>query len=57
MKTTTELKQLAFDILETCREEFPDDFEEAVMDSCHAAVEYDGLTQAEAKVLRGHCGF
>ena len=56
MKTTTELKQLALDILETCREEFPDDFEEAVMDSCHAAVEYDGLTQAEAKVLRGHCG-
>jgi hypothetical protein len=57
MKTTTELKQLAFDILETCREEFPDDFEEAVMDSCHAAVESEGLTQKEASVLRGHCGF
>ena len=57
MKTTTELKQLALDILETCREEFPDDFEEAVMDSCHAAVESEGLTQKEASVLRGHCGF
>ena len=57
MKTTIELKQLALDILETCREEFPDVFEEAVMDSCHAAVESEGLTQAEAKVLRSHCGF
>ena len=57
MKTTIELKQLALDILETCREEFPDVFEEAVMDSCHAAVASEGLTQAEAKVLRSHCGF
>ena len=56
MKTTTELKQLALDILETCREEFPDDFEEAVMDSCHAAVESEGLTQTEGKTSAGAWG-
>jgi hypothetical protein len=56
MKTTTELKQLAFDILETCREEYPYDIEEAVMDSCHAARECEGLTWQEHKTLREYCG-
>jgi hypothetical protein len=55
--TDADLKEMAFDIINQCREEYPDfPLDETVSDMCEAVICAEGFKGRDAQKLREFCG-